>query len=205
MLCFINKYCVSFHTLHHFLGPRLARRGLRVSRLTSTRPGRIRPAGRDKFHVLQNGCGQCDGSLLAQLELGSERHVPAIIFDSPQKLKPNHVGQAVLLDVVDKIVDEVVVDRTTLEDRHWAFGELVRKQTFLLGVELEGDPMDVVQVKRVELNRLHPFARHGFKRCLELARVNDFSKDRLDQFGRHGVDVYLELDLPSRSVLMLVE
>jgi hypothetical protein len=46
--------------------------------------------------------------------------VLAIIFDSPQELKPNHVGQVVLLDAVDKIVnkagkvvDEVVVDCTT--------------------------------------------------------------------------------------------
>ena len=135
----------------------------------------------------------------------------AINFDCPQELKPNNVGQVVLLDVVDKIVnkivkviDEVVVDQTTLGDKHWAFGELVRNQTFLLGVELEDDPVDVVQVKRVELDGLHPFARHGLEHCLELARVNDFSKNRLDQLGRHSVDVYLELDLPSRSVLMLV-
>ncbi|KAF4628752.1 hypothetical protein G7Y89_g9401 [Cudoniella acicularis] len=45
---------------------------------------------------------------------------------------------------------------------------------------------DVVQVKRVELDRLYLFARHGLKRYLELARVNDFSKDRLDQLGRRN-------------------
>ena len=144
---------MSFHTLNHFLGPRLARRGLSVSRLASTRLGGIRTAGRSKFHVLQNGCRKCNGSLLSQLELGSEGRVLAIIFNSPQELKHNHIGQVVLLDVVDKIgdkagkvVDEVVVDRTTLGDRHWAFGEFIRNQTFLLGVELEDDPVDVVQV-----------------------------------------------------------
>jgi hypothetical protein len=65
MLCLINEYGVSFHTLNHFLGLRLARRGVSVSRLASTRPGDIRPAGRDKFHVLHNRCGQCDNSHLA--------------------------------------------------------------------------------------------------------------------------------------------
>jgi hypothetical protein len=113
--------------------------------------------------------------------------VLAIIFDSPQELKPNHVNQVVLLDVinknvnkVNKVVNEVVIDRIALGNRHWAFNELVRNQTFLLEVELKDDPVDVIQVKRVKLDRLHPFARHGLERYLELARVNDFNKDRLN-------------------------
>jgi hypothetical protein len=52
MLCLINEYGVSFHTLNHFLGPRLARKGFNVNRLASTRLGGIKPVNKDKFHVL---------------------------------------------------------------------------------------------------------------------------------------------------------
>jgi hypothetical protein len=65
MLCLTNEYGVSFHTINHFLGPRLACKGFSVSRLASTRPGGIRPASKDKFHVFQNRYKQCDSSFLA--------------------------------------------------------------------------------------------------------------------------------------------